>query len=991
MIDVGSRLSHFRITAKLGEGGMGVVWRAVDERLGREVAIKVLPEELARSPQRRTRFEREATAIAALNHPNIVTIYSLEEDAGLHFITMELVSGRTLADVIPGSGLPLPSFLHLADQIVDAIGAAHTRGITHRDIKPGNIMLTDEGRVKVLDSGLAKLVEQTSDDDLTSPVDDRTALGQVLGTLAYMSPEQAEGRAVDHRSDIFSLGVVLYEMATGKHPFKRDNNVSTLSAILTARPAPVLEINDSLPPQLSVIIARCLERSPTDRYPSASQLKQDLSGLQARVSGAPAVAARATGLGSLVRRPLVAIPAVLLVLGLMLAAAWSVQRGARQRWARQEALPEIERLLDSSPGSGDLSRWNAFHLVREAERWIPNDPLLGRLRERCSSLVAVHSDPPGARVLARPYGADGEEWELLGVTPIDELRFASGVLRLRLEKDGFEPVDDLSWHFLVAGEGRGYVLRPSAEIPAGMVWAPATAPQVRVTGAPAGIHMPGVEHLPPQELGDFFVDRFEVTNAEYQRFVDAGGYSSPEHWREPFIDDDGRELTWREAMARFTDTTGRPGPAIWQVGDFPPGTENLPVTGISWYEAAAYAAFAGKSLPTIYHWDQVALTWASGDIVPLANLGGDSILPVGSTRAMHRYGAYDLAGNAREWCANLSSRGGRLILGGGWNDPAYAFNDVYAQSPWDRSPTNGFRCILSATEAADRERLAHVIELPFRDFRGESTVSDETFAFYLEQFRYDPSPLNAEVVERRVDEDAIREKVVFDAAYGGERMAAYLFLPKDGQPPYQTVVRFPGSSAIHNRSSADLALGSSLWVVKSGRALLQPVYKSTYERGDGLASDYPDETANWKDHIIMWGKDLRRSVDYLETRDDIDRERLAFEGLSWGAAMAPIMIAIEPRIKAGIVVVAGLNFQTSLPEVDELHYIRRVRVPMLMLNGKYDFFFPYETSQLPYFELLGTPDGLKKLVVHEASHSFPNTDRARESLAWLDQHLGPVP
>jgi poly(3-hydroxybutyrate) depolymerase len=169
-----------------------------------------------------------------------------------------------------------------------------------------------------------------------------------------------------------------------------------------------------------------------------------------------------------------------------------------------------------------------------------------------------------------------------------------------------------------------------------------------------------------------------------------------------------------------------------------------------------------------------------------------------------------------------------------------------------------------------------------------------------------------------------------------------------------------------------------------------PIYKSTYERGDGLVSDYPDETANWRDHVIMWGKDLRRSVDYLESRDDIDRDRLAFQGLSWGAAMAPIMMAVEPRIKAGIVVVAGLNFQTSLPEVDQPNYITRVTVPVLMLNGKYDFFFPYETSQVPYFELLGTPPGLKKLVVDESSHSFPNTDRARESLAWLDQHLGPV-
>jgi dienelactone hydrolase len=286
--------------------------------------------------------------------------------------------------------------------------------------------------------------------------------------------------------------------------------------------------------------------------------------------------------------------------------------------------------------------------------------------------------------------------------------------------------------------------------------------------------------------------------------------------------------------------------------------------------------------------------------------------------------------------------------------------------------------------------LEHTVDLPFRDFLNDPQVSDETFALYLNQFRYDDSPLNAEVEERRVEGDYIREKITFDAAYGGERMMAYLFLPKEGQPPFQTVVYFPGSGAIHHRSSENLTPGSSLYVLKSGRALLRPIYKSTYERGDGLASDYPDETANWRDHIIMWGKDLRRSVDYLESREDIDTDRLAFEGLSWGAAMAPIMIAVEPRIKAGIVVVAGLNFQTSLPEVDELNYITRVRVPMLMLNGKYDFFFPYETSQLPYFELLGTPDELKKLVIHETSHAFPTTDRARESLEWLDGHLGPV-
>ena len=216
------------------------------------------------------------------------------------------------------------------------------------------------------------------------------------------------------------------------------------------------------------------------------------------------------------------------MLALFLVAAWSIHRGARQRWARQQALPEIERLLDSSPGSGDLTRWHAFQLGREAERWLPGDPLLDRLRERYSGPVTVHSDPPGAHVLAQPYWVEGKDWEQLGVTPIDDLDFTSGVLRLTIEKDGYEPVDDLYWNPRFASVDPGYILRPKGEVQAGMVWAPATAPQLRVAGAPAGIHMPGVEHLPPQEVGDFSIDRHEVTNAEFQRFVDAGGYTSAE-------------------------------------------------------------------------------------------------------------------------------------------------------------------------------------------------------------------------------------------------------------------------------------------------------------------------------------------------------------------------------------------------------------------------------------------------------------------------------
>jgi formylglycine-generating enzyme required for sulfatase activity/dienelactone hydrolase len=690
-----------------------------------------------------------------------------------------------------------------------------------------------------------------------------------------------------------------------------------------------------------------------------------------------------------IRTPRVAVPLAGVALVLVAVSAWLYFRSSRTRWARQEALPEIERAIDATPWTGGVGMWQAFELGSQAERYLPDDPVLHDLRERYSTPMTLHTDPLGARVYARPYAAADTAWTLVGETPIDTLRFVRGVFQIKIEKNGYAPTYDLFWNGFFDTEGHRYELKRPDQIPRGMVWVSGSAPRVRSDGVTEGVHLPGFEHLPPHELGGFFVDRNEVTNHAYKTFVDAGGYGDPSFWKQPFIED-GRTVEWKEAVARFTDQTQRPGPAGWDVGDYPDGTDRYPVTGISWYEAAAFAEFAGKQLPTIYHWDRVALTWASGDIVPLSNLTTDGPVPVASRQAMSRYGAYDLAGNAREWCANATNRGDRFILGGGWNDPPYAFNDAYAQSPWDRSETNGFRCIRYTGAEADRAALEDTIAIPFRDFMSEPAVSDETFALYANQFRYDRTPLNAVIEETREEDDYVRQKIAFDAAYGRERMTAYLFLPKRGSTPYQTVVFFPGSSSIHTRSSADLEPGYNAFVLKSGRAFLWPVLKSTYERGDDQVSDYPDESNRYKDHVVMWTKDIMRSIDYLETRVDIDSNRLAFLGASWGASQAPIVLAIEPRLKVGIVVVAGLSFQTSQPEADALHYTRYVQVPVLMLNGKYDFFFPYETSQVPFFELLGTPKEHKKLVVHEVGHAVPASDRARESLAWLDKYLGAV-
>jgi len=279
------KLLHYEILHLLGKGGMGDVYAAQDTKLGRRVALKVLPSEMAADPERRARFEREAKAVAALNHPNIVTIHSVEEADGVHFITMELVEGKTLSELIPKNGCQLSSLLDRAVAMTDAVSAAHRRGITHRDLKPDNVMVTDDGRVKVLDFGLAKLKGGGTDDAAATRLagDAETAEGKILGTVAYMSPEQAEGKAVDARSDVFSLGIILYEMATGRRPFKGDTPVSTLSSILKDTPSSLTELNTALPRHLGRIVNRCLTKDPNRRYQTAVDLRNDLEGLKEEV------------------------------------------------------------------------------------------------------------------------------------------------------------------------------------------------------------------------------------------------------------------------------------------------------------------------------------------------------------------------------------------------------------------------------------------------------------------------------------------------------------------------------------------------------------------------------------------------------------------------------------------------------------------------------------------------------------------------------------
>ena len=286
---IGSTLAHYRILSRLGTGGMGEVFLARDLRLERDVALKLIREEFAADGDRLVRFEREARAIAALNHPSIVTIYAIEEDSGRRFFTMELVEGRTLRDVTPPAGLPAPELLRVGVALADALAAAHARGVVHRDLKPANVMITHEGRVKVLDFGLAKLdVSGLPTATAVGRGADPGATGQgvVLGTASYMAPEQLKGQPVDARADLFALGLVLFEAASGRHPFPGEDAWARNAAVLTQAPLALERLRPDLTLALGRLLLRCLERDPAARPPGAAAVRAELEGIAGQVGAA---------------------------------------------------------------------------------------------------------------------------------------------------------------------------------------------------------------------------------------------------------------------------------------------------------------------------------------------------------------------------------------------------------------------------------------------------------------------------------------------------------------------------------------------------------------------------------------------------------------------------------------------------------------------------------------------------------------------------------
>jgi tRNA A-37 threonylcarbamoyl transferase component Bud32 len=935
---------RYTLERKLGQGGMATVYLAHDLKHDRRVALKVLHAELAAAVGG-ARFLTEIRTTANLQHPHILPLFDSGEAEGFLYYVMPFVEGESLAERLARANrLPVDDVLRIALDVTEALQHAHEHGVVHRDVKPGNILLSG-GQALVADFGIALALRAVADER-------RTQSGLSPGTLPYMSPEQKRAdRDLDGRSDLFSLGSVLYEMLTGTLPFERTPVGGA------ATPPPIRRTRRDVPQELERIVLRCLRIDREERFASARELIAAIHEHQRLAT------ARSTRIGVFLRRPVVAVPLVVALLILASGGRWLWARESRERWARNEALPEAQALIDRG------EHYPALRLLRQVEAILPDDPQLHGLLLESTQIVTVESTPPGAEVAIRGFHDPPDAWELLGRTPLQEARLPSANLVWRVTLEGHTPVEAFT---LLRRAAVTFELRPTEDAPAGMVF------------VPRGSY--DLFDLSSGQLDEFWIDKHEVTNAEFQEFVDAGAYHRPEWWASGISE--AASVTWEDVQRTFRDRTGRPGPATWELGTYPAETSLHPVGGISWLEAAAYCRWRDKELPTVYHWYQAADPVATLHVGRFSTFASAGPRPVGqNAQSIGTFGTMDMAGNVKEWAWNAAPNGLRYILGGGWNEPDHQFREQDAQAPNQRGLTYGVRCALYPTYQPDWTFDAVEDRSPVN--QGHPPARDEVFAAYRQLYDYERGPLDARVDS--ADHSAAHwriEWVNISAAYGGKRLPIVLFLPNNATPPFQTVVYFPGAGAFAGPSTFGDGRGQREWflfLVRTGRAVAMPIYQGMFERYYRPQRFYDVGLS------IQRYQDLGRTIDYLESRPDIDSTRLAYYGLSSGVNIAPIMTALEDRFKASVLVAGAISTARKDAGADPVDFLPRVRLPTLMINGKDDFYFPYETSQRPMFEGLGTPAAHKKHVVLEGGHApAPWDEVMKAALEWLDTYLGPV-
>jgi len=849
-----------------------------------------------------------------------------------------------------------------------------------------------------------------------------------------MSPEQVRADPLDARSDIFSFGVLLYELVSGHQPFAAKTAPETASAILTSNPPPLARFSKDLPAELERIVSKAIRKDPEERYQTIKDLLIDLTSLKneiefqdrlERSSSSEAVSlktaeensataamtvnpagpstlsstAKTTRDDVLVSRSRLPWLIGIAIVSVLVLAGWFVWRQAKIRWAKRQ-VPNIEALAQAG------KYFEAYDQSLAVQKYIGDDETISRLMPTISDVVSVTTDPAGAKIyLSRFVPAEPgkpSERVLVGTSPISNLRIARGEYILEIEKDGYIK-SERSISGAILHVGNLTVVPPPISIqqklftstlmPSQMVFVPGSEYRLVAWARPTDTRV---------QLDDYFIDRYEVSNREYQEFINGGGYLKKQYWKYPFVKD-GKTLSWEEAVSQLKDHTGLAGPRSWTNQNFPEGKADYPVTDVTWYEAAAYAEFKGKQLPTIFQWEKAA---RDGRVSPLGNYmpwglfyPGDAIegranfdnkgtlavdsLPFG----MSPFGAYNMAGNVSEWTMNDSSEG-FIATGGAWGDPSYTFAQYGTFPGFYSSNKRGFRCIMNVP-GVTRDQGAARIEIT-HEIPVYKISSDETFAGLAKSYRYENTPLEAQVIEVKETEEWRREKITFNGA-NHQRAIAYLYLPKNYPNPSQVINVVPAADVSGGLRSLSASIEDRLVpFVKSGRAVFGVVLEGYIERLRPAGYVPPDpRTAEFRDLIYNRITDIRRGLDYLATRNDVDMHRMALYAPSAGAHLGLILAAVEDRYTAVVFQGAGVLPEevNNVPEGNPINFAPHIRAKLMVIHGRYDEDTPLKTQAEPLFKILHEP---KRLVLYDGSH-VPSTELYVTNVnAFLDETLGPV-
>jgi len=641
----------------------------------------------------------------------------------------------------------------------------------------------------------------------------------------------------------------------------------------------------------------------------------------------------------------------------------------------EDNLEEIIEKFD------DEDNYFVFKRTKKLMDIFPKNKLLKLYFEKSTYPINIKSDSLQALVFIK-YG-DDTLWTEIGLTPIDSIRVP-----------WFKGKYDFQLKFKV--NNRIIVATPdrSGEFDFGNIEQYPIEHAIIPETKNSMMFFPGI-NFGNVSIETFSISKTEVSNKEFQDFVNSGGYEDSQYWDFP-IKIGGLEYNFEGSIKKFIDKHGQYGPANWSYGQYANNAENFPVTGISWFEARAYAKYKGYKLPNIFQWlSSAGLSGFVSDLpdISRSNLESSQLCEVGDSRGENYFQLKNIAGNVREWTTN--PQGGEndkfSILGGSYSDNFYSFNDYHAISPFDRSIGNGFR-VVQSPHSSELELLDNlVVDFIERDILLENNVSDDVFSIYRGQFSYDQYDLNP-IIDSIFDyENYIAYRFQLTPAYkNNEPLHGYVVYSNKNKSKLKPIIQFPSAWAIGSNSDnwiIEATITNYNYLLAEGYAIVCPVYYSTYNRNKILKTWWANESDDYKNTIIKIGKDYKRSIDFIVSRNNFDFENLTYMGYSWGSIMSNILLAIDDRVKSAFICAGGLQVQKSKPEIDPALFTRRISIPVMHITGKNDGIFDYENSQIPMQKLLGTPPENQEMIVLEGvGHIIPKDIIIENHLRWLERY-----